>query len=85
MNTVKTIGKSGQIAIGKEHAGRQVLVDEVQPGVWVVKLGEFVPDSERWLSHNQVSGELAEAIQWAEANAPRETDLEALHADGDSQ
>ena len=84
MNTVKTIGKSGQIAIGKEYAGRKVLVDEVQPGVWVVKLGEFVPDSERWLSHSQVSGELDEAIHWAEVNAPRETDLETLHVDGDS-
>jgi len=85
MNTVKTIGKSGQIAIGKEHAGRQVLVDEVQPGVWVVKLGEFVPDSERWLSHNQVSGELDEAIHWAEANPPRETNLKILHPDGDTR
>jgi len=84
MSTVKTIGKSGQIAIGKEHAGRKVLVDEVQPGVWVVKLGEFVPDSERWLSHSQVSDELDEAIHWAEANAPRETDLETLHDDGES-
>jgi len=43
-----------------------------------------VPDSERWLSHSQVSGELDEAIHWAEVNAPRETVLETLHADGDS-
>ena len=49
MATVKTIGSSGQIAPGKEYAGRQVLVEEVESGCWVVKLGQFVPDSERWL------------------------------------
>lgn len=80
MLAVKTIGKSGQIALGKEFAGKQVLVDRVEPGVWVVKLGEFVPDSERWLSQSSVAGDLDEAIRWAEANAPQETDVEALKA-----
>lgn len=82
MLSVKTIGKSGQIALGKEFAGKQVLVDRVEPGVWVVKLGEFVPDSERWLSQSPVAGDLEEAIRWAETNAPQETDIEALEAGG---
>ncbi|MEN8164383.1 MAG: hypothetical protein ABFS37_09650 [Acidobacteriota bacterium] len=82
MFAVKTIGKSGQIALGKEFAGKQVLVDRVEPGVWVVKLGEFVPDSERWLFHAPVSGDLDEAIRWAEANPPQETDFEALETKG---
>lgn len=38
MARVKTIGKSGQIVLGKQYAGHQILVDEVEPGVWVVKL-----------------------------------------------
>ena len=82
MLAVKTIGKSGQIALGKEFAGKQVLVDRVEPGVWVVKLGEFVPDSERWLFRDSVSGDLDEAVRWAETNVPQETDLEALEAEG---
>ncbi len=83
MIAVKTIGKSGQIALGKEHAGRQVLVDEVEPGVWVIKIGEFVPDSERWMFENRVSEDLDEAIGWAEANEPRETDPNILSTDGE--
>jgi hypothetical protein len=78
MTAVKTIGSSGQIALGKEYAGKQVLVDQVEPGVWLIKLGEFVPDSERWLFQDKVSADLDEAIGWAEDNPPRESDLDGL-------
>ena len=30
---VKSIGTSGQISLGKEHAGRKVLVENPEPGV----------------------------------------------------
>ena len=80
MMSIKTIGKSGQIALGKEYAGRSVLVEQIEPGVWIVKLGEFVPDSERWLCNTQVQQEVEEAIAWAERTPPRPTDLEALGA-----
>jgi hypothetical protein len=80
MATIKTIGRSGQIALGKEYAGRSVLIDQLEPGVWIIKLGEFIPDSERWLYDAQVQHEVEEAIAWAEQNPPRPTDLEALTA-----
>ena len=85
MNCVKTIGTSGQIALGKEYAGQQVVVDQVEPGVWVIKIGEFVPDSERWLFRERISNDLDEAVRWAETNVPRETDLDALENGCDSQ
>jgi hypothetical protein len=78
MATVKTIGSSGQISLGKEHAGRQVLVEEVEPGCWVVKLGRFVPDSERWLHEARVEKALDEAIAWAEQHPAEASDLDGL-------
>ena len=81
MAAVKTVGSSGQIALGKEFAGRQVLVDQVEPGVWLIKLGEFVPDSERWLFAAEVAADLDEAIAWAEDNPAHETDLDALEGE----
>lgn len=75
MATLKTIGSSGQIALGKEYAGRHVLVEEIEQGVWVVKLGDFVPDSERWLHQPAVSRSLDRAIAWAEKHPPRTTSL----------
>ncbi len=78
MATVKTIGSSGQIALGKEYAGRHVLIDEVERGVWVVKLGDFIPQSERWLHKPSVSRSLDRAIAWAEKNPPRKASLKNL-------
>jgi hypothetical protein len=34
---VKVIGTNGQISLGKQFAGRQVLVEEREPGVWLVE------------------------------------------------
>ena len=78
MSAVKTIGSSGQIALGKEYAGRTVVVDEVDPGVWVIKLGQFVPDGERWLHTPEARGRLDRGIAWAESHPPSETDVAKL-------
>jgi hypothetical protein len=78
MSAVKTIGASGQIALGKQYAGRHVLVDEVEEGVWLIKLGDFIPDNERWLHEPETRQVLDRAIRWAEDNAPAETDLDEL-------
>jgi hypothetical protein len=48
MAVVKTVGSRGQIVLGKKYAGH-VMIEEPEPGVWVIKLGELVPDSECWL------------------------------------
>jgi hypothetical protein len=75
---LKKIGSSGQIALGKRYAGRQAMVEEPEPGVWIVRLGRFVPDSEMWLQEPSTAEALDEAIRWAESHPPRETDLAAL-------
>ena len=78
MAVVKTVGRSGQIALGKEYAGRHVLVEQIEPGVWIIKLEGFVPDSERWLHIPQIKAELDEAVAWSEEHLPAETDLDEL-------
>ena len=79
MPAIKTIGSSGQIALGKQYAGQHVLVDEVEPGVWVIKLGEFIPRSEAWLHRPEDRARLGRAIDWAEDHSEAsETDLDEL-------
>ncbi|TNF71148.1 MAG: hypothetical protein EP299_12500 [Acidobacteria bacterium] len=78
LSTVKTIGSSGQIALGKQYAGRHVLVDQVEPGVWVIKLGQFIPDSEQWLHEPETSDQLERAVKWAEEHEASETDLDSI-------
>ena len=78
MNTIKTVGSSGQISLGKKFAGQTVMLDEIDTGVWIVKLGRFIPDNEKWLHRPNVQVELHEAIAWAEKNPPEETNFEEL-------
>ncbi|MEW6667131.1 MAG: hypothetical protein AB1512_18160 [Thermodesulfobacteriota bacterium] len=78
MVTVKTVGNSGQISLGKEYAGRHVLIDQIEEGVWLIKTGTFVPDSESWIHTPQVSAELDRAVAWAGENPPTETSPDEL-------
>ncbi|WP_024335320.1 hypothetical protein [Desulfotignum balticum] len=80
MDIIKTVGSSGQITLGKKFAGQSVLLTEMDKGVWLLKVGRFIPDNEKWIHHSQVQQELDKAIDWAENNPPEETDLENLKA-----
>ena len=80
MGVIKTVGSSGQISLGKKFAGQTVMLDELEAGVWIVKLGRFIPDNEKWLHGPDAQAELNEAIAWAEENPPKDTDLEELEA-----
>lgn len=78
MADLKTIGQSGQLSLGKEYAGRHVIVEELEPGTWIIKTGEFIPDAERWMWEPQTVAKIDRALQWAEKNPPSETDLNTL-------
>jgi hypothetical protein len=75
--SVKRIGASGQISLGKEYAGRTVLVDSSEPGVWVIKTAQTIPDSELWLHQPEASARLDRALA-ALDQPPAESDLDAL-------
>ncbi|NJL27804.1 MAG: hypothetical protein HC897_07855 [Thermoanaerobaculia bacterium] len=80
MSVVKTIGKRGQITIGKQYAGKHVLVDELELGVWLLKLGDFVPANEQWLHRPEAKAKLDRAIAWAETRTPATTNLDELES-----
>jgi len=80
METIKSVGRSGQISLGKKYAGQTVLVDQVETGVWIIKVGRFIPESERWLHQSNIRKDLEEAIDWAGKNPPRKSDLKILEA-----
>lgn len=75
---VKTIGSSGQISLGKEYAGRPVLVEEIEQGVWLIKTARIIPDSEMWMHEEPAKSRIEKAIKWAEKQKAKESDLGAL-------
>lgn len=76
--SVKMIGANGQISLGKDYAGRQVLVEEREPGVWFVRTAIVIPENERWLHEPQASASLQAAMEWTVKNQPKATDLNTL-------
>lgn len=75
--TVKVVGTNGQISLGKQYAGRQVLVEEREPGVWLVRTATVIPDNERWLHEPKAAADLQAAIAWSEKHAPSDIDAVA--------
>lgn len=67
---VKVIGANGQISLGKEFAGKTVVIEIVRAGVWVIKSGQFMPDSEQWVHASDHMPKLETALEWAEKNQP---------------
>ena len=69
---VKVIGSNGQLSLGKEFSGQMVLIDQLDNGTWLIKAGQFVPDSEKWLYQKEVVAKLDKALAWAETNKPKD-------------
>ena len=85
MSVIKSVGQNGQISLGKEFAGKLVLVEQIEPGVFMLKLGDFVPDSERWLLESENQSDLDEALEWAKNTPASSTDLDSLERRMDNE
>lgn len=76
--TVKLVGANGQISLGKQYAGRQVLIEEQEAGVWLVRTATVVPDNERWLHARGAGASLDEALEWARTHPAGDAQTDAL-------
>lgn len=76
--SIKVIGVNGQISLGKQFAGRQVLVEEQEPGVWLVRTATVTPDNERWLQEPQAAADLTRALDWTKTNAANDTNVDSV-------
>ena len=67
---VKVIGGNGQLSLGKEFAGQMVLIDQLDNGTWLIKTGEFIANSEKWLYQGDSLVRLDKALSCAAKNKP---------------
>ena len=75
---IKSIGSSGQISLGKEYAGRQVLVENPEPGVWLIRTATVIPDNEKWMHTPALKRDLTVALAWAQKAPAKASDLSKL-------
>jgi len=78
--SIKIVGKSGQISLGKALAGMGFLVEELPGGDFLLKRAVVTPVNERWLHEPAVKADLAKADEWMRNNPAQATDLDALEA-----
>ena len=76
--TVKVIGANGQISLGKQFAGRQVLVEEQESGVWLIRTATVIPDNERWLHEPVAASELVRAMAWSQEHSATDAQTDAI-------
>ena len=74
--SVRVVGTNGQISLGKQYAGRQVLIEEQEAGVWLVRAATVIPDNERWLHEPAAAADLSKALKWASANTASDAGLD---------
>jgi hypothetical protein len=75
---VKTVGNSGQISLGKEYAGRTVMVEELERGVWMIRTAQVIPDNELWLHTPDASESLDEALAYPSQSKRAESSISLL-------
>lgn len=77
---IKTVGKSGQISLGKALAGMDFVM-EIQPGGDIMlKHVVVVPSNERWLHEPTMKQKLARADNWMREHPGKDTNLDELEA-----
>lgn len=77
-SVVKTIGINGQISLGKQYAGQQVLVEEPEQGVWLIRTADVIPHNERWLHEPGHRASLDVALTWAAEHGTSDANTDAI-------
>lgn len=80
MQTIKTVGKSGQISLGKALAGLGFIVEEIEGGDFLLKRAVVVPMNERWVHESEMKSRLADADAWMQENPATKTDVKEIEA-----
>ncbi|PYY15854.1 MAG: hypothetical protein DMG61_06010 [Acidobacteria bacterium] len=75
---LKTVGKSGQISLGKNYAGKTLRLDRLADGRIVLTAVAMVPESQLWILAEPHRSRIERGLAWAAQSSPKETDLEAL-------
>jgi hypothetical protein len=63
--SLTVIDENGQISLGKQFSGMQVLVKESEPGAWIDRTASAVSNNERCLHEAKASADLSAVLDWA--------------------
>jgi hypothetical protein len=79
-NAIKTVGKSGQISLGKSYAGKTLRLHRQPDGSILLTPVAVIPESQLWTLEEPHRSAIERGMAWAAENPPAETDLDELLA-----
>ena len=77
---LKTVGKSGQISLGKSFAGKTLRLQRQADGSILLTPVAVIPESQLWTLQEPHRSAIERGMAWAAENPPAETDLDELVA-----
>ena len=77
---IKVVGKSGQISLGKNYAGKALRVEHRRDGAIVLTAVAVIPESQLWTLEEPHRSRIKRGLTWASATKPVESDVDALVA-----
>lgn len=75
---IKVVGKSGQISLGKNYAGKTLRVERQEDGSIVLTAVAMIPETQLWTLEEPDRSRITRGLAWAAANVPKETEIDAL-------
>ena len=75
---IKVVGKSGQISLGKNYAGKTLRVERHEDGSIVLTAVAMVPENQLWTLEEPHRSRIARGLAWAADNKPEETGVDVL-------
>ena len=81
---IKSVGKSGQISLGKRYAGKTFRVRQTPDGSLLLTAVVMVPEAQLWTLREPDRSAIVKAMTWAALTPPSETDLDDLAAKASS-
>ncbi len=80
---VRKVSSKSQLTLPKEFAGKLVSIDKITEGVIQIKIGQFVPDSERIFHSEKYQKRLKRFDEWMDQRDPEDSDIEELFKDNE--
>jgi len=78
MVETKVVGKSGQISLGKNCAGKTFRLERYPDGRIVLTAVALVPESQLWTLQEPDRSRIERGLAWAAQTPPTEIDIDTL-------
>ena len=75
---IKVVGKSGQISLGKNYAGKMLRLERRSDGTMLLTAVAMVPESQLWTVAEPHRSQIARGLTWAAETPAKDTNLKAL-------